>query len=291
MSGVAEQRGDDRHNSQDEPGADVQPSSPAEPPAQKPIDEEQLRQFQQFQQFQDYLKFSEAQRQSGGTLVPQQPQPPVPQQARQPATTSGSQDLVPTPPPKIKAPRWLKRLGGKILGWIIVLVVIGLALNWGYHRLFPSTANDNRPAAETGGGKYHTNHVYSKLPYEAVRIVYQNVANGQVLDACGRFDEPVQQKFATDLGFADCQQAILGLHKQVQVTAKNAYAESIPSSISEPIPGNTFVISSCRFGIKGGPALGAFQVTKVEDGQWLITGHSTEPDPCPAPSPTTSPTP
>jgi hypothetical protein len=284
---VAEQRGDDRHNSQDEPGTDVQPGSPAQPPAPQSLDDEQLRQFHQFQQFQDYLKFSEAQRR-GGDLVQQQPPPlPVPQQGWQPATTSGSQDLVPTPPPKIKAPRWLKRLGGKILGWIVVLVIIFLTLNWGYNRLFPSTANDNRPAAETGGGKYHTNHVFSTQPYEAVRIVYQNVANGQVQDACGRFDEPVQQKFAADLGFADCRQAILGLH--AQVTAKNAYAESMPSSISEPIPGDSFIISSCRFGIKGGPALGAFQVTKVEDGQWLITGHSNEPNPCPAPSPTTTP--
>ncbi|HEV7980520.1 hypothetical protein [Amycolatopsis sp.] len=288
MVAVAEQRGNDRHDGQDEPGTDVQRNSPAQPPAQ-PMDEEQLRQFQQFQQFQDYLKFSEAQRQGGGGLTPVEPPPgpPIPQQNWQPPTTGGSHDLVTTQPPKIKAPRWLKRLAGKILGWIIFLVILGLALNWGYNRLFPSTANDDRPAAETGGGKYHTNHVFSKQPFEAVRMVYQNVANGQVQDGCGRFEERVQQKFADDLGFADCREAILGLH--AKVTAKNAYAESMPSSISEPIPGDVFVISSCRFGIRGGPALGAFQVSKVEGGQWLITGHSNEPDPCPAPSITPTP--
>jgi hypothetical protein len=268
----------------------MQPSVPAQPAAQQPLDGEQLRQFQQFQQFQDYLKFSEAQRHAGGELVSQQPQQPVPHQSRQPVPTGGSQELVPTEPPRPKAPRWLKRLAGKVLGWAIALLLIGLALNWTYHHFFPSSADDNRPAAETGGGKYHTNHVFSTSPYEAVRMVYQKIGQGQVQDACGRFDEPIQQRFAADLGYGDCQLAVLGL--QAKVTRTNDYAESIPSSISEPIPGDTFTISSCSFGIHGGPPLGAFTVTMKDQGQWLITGHTNEPDPCPAPrSSAATPTP
>jgi hypothetical protein len=282
MGPVVEQRGDD---GRDEPGKDIQPSTPSQPAASQPLDEEQLRQFQQFQQFQDYLKFSEAQREGGGELVSQ---PSAPHQNWLPQPSGGPRgELVPAGSPRRKAPTWLKRLGGKILGWIVALVIIGIALYWGYHKLFPSSADDNRPAAETGGGTYHTNHVFSKQPYEAVRIVYQKIGQGLVDDACGRFDEATQQKFATDLGFGDCKLAVEGLAPQVN--SKNAYAESMPSSISEPIPGNTFTISSCRFGIHGGPALGAFTVTKVDGGQWLITGHANEPNPCPSPSP--SPTP
>jgi hypothetical protein len=296
MVAVAEQRGNDRHDGQDEPGTDVQRNSPAQPPAQ-PMDEEQLRQFQQFQQFQDYLKFSEAQRQGGGGLVPVEPPPgppiPVPPQNWQPPTTGGSHDLVTTPPPKIKAPRWLKRLAGKILGWIIVLVILGLALNWGYNRLFPSTANDDRPAAETGGGKYHTTHILASNPYEAVRSVYDAIAkqnpdpNSQAAKACRPMREDIQQKFAEDMGFADCRAAALGLHEEV--TSLRAYQESIPSYVSGQVIGDTVTINSCSFDIKGGRSLGSFTVTKAELDQWLIVGHSNDPETCPAL--TTAPTP
>lgn len=292
MVAVAEQRGND---GQDEPGTDVQRNSPAQPPAQ-PMDEEQLRQFQQFQQFQDYLKFSEAQRQGGGGLVPVEPPPgppvPVPPQNWQPPTTGGSHDLVTTQPPKIKAPRWLKRLGGKILGWVIFLVILGLALNWGYNKLFPNTANDDRPAAETGGGKYHTNQLLSRNPYQAVRAVYDGIGkndpNRQLMasKACGPMREDTQQKFAVDMGFPDCAQAAYGLADQV--TNLNAYIESIPSYVSAPYGDKDVTIYSCQFTIKGGPSLGTFTVSEVENGQWLITDHSTDPTTCPAP---TTPTP
>ncbi|WP_406640501.1 hypothetical protein [Amycolatopsis sp. WGS_07] len=48
-------------------------------------------------------------------------------------------------------------------------------------------------------------------------------------------------------------------------------------------------IDSCTFKVSGGPALGVFQVTKVDKGQWLITGHTTGPDKCPAPTATSTP--
>lgn len=295
MCHVAERNGDQRpgpdeqHNDERAPGSAIEPARLAQPtspdqsarstpppqppqPPQQPapeLDAEQLRQFQQFQQFQDFLRYNEAQQQSGGTLVPAAPQEP-----RRP-----------------KLPRWLRRLGGKILGWVIVLVLLLLAMNWAYDHYFGTDSDEDKPAAETGGGTYKTNDILSDLPHEAVRQVYDAIAQEDprtglppVPQACGRFSAPTQQQFAENLGYADCQQAVLALHENV--VDVNDYAESMSSSVSRPVTGETIRIDSCDFEITGGPALGVFTVTQVELGQWLITGHEQGPRRCPAPAST-----
>lgn len=265
------------------------------------LDPEQLRQFQQFQQFQDFLRYTQAQRQGNGQVVPAQNAPVQSAPGYGPPTQPGHggppippppygqlQPPQPPPPrPKIKAPRWAKRLAGKLLSAFLFLLVLVIAGTLAYRHFFPNTNNDDLPAAITGGGSYHTNHILSLDPYEAVRTVYDAIAQGLVPQGCGRFREDIQQKFATDYGFPDCQQAVLGLHGQV--TNMNGYAESIPSSLSEPLPGDTITVDSCRFAIEGGPALGVFTVQRVEKGQWLITGHEPGPRVCSgAPSTPTS---
>jgi hypothetical protein len=286
MGDVVEQRGDEWPAGESEPGKEIQPGRSAQP---APLDEEQLRQFQQFQQFQDYLKFTEAQRQAGGQLVSPEAPAPVPHLTWQPTPTGAPPaELVPASPPRPQVPGWLKWVGRKILGWVVLLLILGLAAAWLLNHFFPSNTNDNRPAAETGGGTYKTNQILSDKPYEAVRQVYDAIAQNLAPQACGRMRVDIQQKFAADMGYGDCPQAVLGLHSKV--SSRNDYAESLPSSVSEPIPGDTFTISSCQFGVHGGPALGAFTVTKVEKGQWLIVGHTNEPDPCPPPNPTAEPT-
>ncbi|WP_091671007.1 hypothetical protein [Amycolatopsis marina] len=284
------------------PAHPAQPTPPIQPPgqyAQQPaadLDAEQLRQFQQFQQFQDFLRYNEAQRQAGGDMVPQptqQPAPPYPQ-GGPPAPPGPPPQLVPVapqePPRRRKVPRWLRRLAAKLLGWVIVLVILGLAANWAYDRIF-GVENEDLPASMTGGGTYKTNDLLSDLPYEAVRQVYDAIAQEDpstgeppVAQACGRFAEAVQQRFAVNLGYADCKQAVLALH--TDVTDINDYAESIPSSVSEPVSSETIRIDSCDFDIAGGPALGVFTVSQVELGQWLITGHEPGPRTCPAPTST-----
>jgi hypothetical protein len=241
------------------------------------------------------LKFTEAQKQAGGQLVSQEAQAPVPHLTWQPTPPGPPPgELVPANSPRPQVPGWLKWVGRKILGWVVLLLILGLAAAWLLNHFFPSNTNDNRPAAETGGGTYHTNQLLSKNPYEAVRGVYDAIGKNNpdlksmVDKACGPMREDVQQKFARDLSFKDCAQAVLALH--AKVTNLNAYIESIPSYISETSSGITVTISSCAVGVRGGPALGAFTVTQVENGQWLITGHTNEPDPCPPPSPTTEPT-
>lgn len=274
---MAGQRPDDEPDDRGE----LEPRQSADPVQPPQLDPEQLRQFQQFQQFQDYLRFTEAQQR--GEVVPatQQGSPPVP-----PPPYGGQVQVAPPPPPpgpKIKVPRWIRRLAGKILSALIILIVLLIAGKLAYNHFFPDNGDDNRPASETGGGKYHAHTELSTAPYEAVRSVYDAIAQNAVPMACGRFRDDIQQKFADDLGFADCKAAAEALH--AEVTNANDYAESIfPSQYDPNAPSLT--IDSCAFDIKGGPALGTFVVTKIERGQWLITDHRPGPKTC---APTTAP--
>lgn len=264
-----------------------QPSPPPAESASPDLDAEQLRQFRQFQQFQDFLRFSETHGQNGasampgGHLVPGQGGPPAP-------PPGGPLQLASPPRPpgprlKIRAPRWLRRLAGKLLSAFLLLVVLLIVGRLAYNHFFPSQ-DENLPASVTGGGTYHANKILSTEPYEAVRTVYDAIAQkdpnpeDMVARACGRFREDIQQKFAVDLGFRDCHEAVLALH--AQVTNVNDYAESIPSHVSGQ-QGDTVRVDSCAFPVSGGPALGVFTVTLVEKGQWLITGHEPGPTTCP----------
>ncbi len=178
-------------------------------------------------------------------------------------------------------------LANKYFRRVLYVLVLLIAAKIAYDSTFGGDDTGDRPAAETGGGTYRTNQILSTKPYEAVRQVYDAIAqedqqSGQPLvdHACGRFREDVQQQFAENMGYRDCRVAVLELHEQV--TQVNDYAESMPSSGFEQPLGDTLRISSCDFPIVGGPNLGAFTVSKVEKGQWLITGHQAEPTPCPA---------
>jgi hypothetical protein len=308
---VAEQRPGEHQDEPDNQG-EVERAQPGHVEGAPPhLDPEQLRQFQQFQQFQDFLRFTEAQQQNGqngqlvpgrngglvpgqggGQLVPEQggglvpgggfPPPGGPLQVAAPPQP-------PAPRPKIRAPRWLKRLAGKLLSAFLLLLVLLIAGKLAYNYFFPAPDN-NEPVTQSGGGTYHTNEILSTNPFEAARQVYQQIAQGRPDRACGLFATATQQQFAVDMHFADCQQAVLALSKLV--TDKTAYAGSLPFGSTDSLPDSSIRIDSCDFPISGGPALGVFTVTKVDNGQWLITGHEPGPTTCPASSssPSTIPT-
>jgi hypothetical protein len=201
--------------------------------------------------------------------------------------------------PRRGAPRWLKRLGGKVLGWVVVLLLIGIAATWAYRHFFPSDAGKtSAQIAAEGGGTYHTNQILTTAsPYESVRRVYDGIAQhgpGQrsmVDHVCGLFDQASQQKFATDLGYPSCAAAVPGIHDKMDKSpgSVNGYAESIDKHSGWP-PGDTVQVNSCDFTITGGPALGDFTVKQVDKGQWLITGHSPGPEKCPPAGTSTTPT-
>ncbi|UOX86648.1 hypothetical protein MUY14_33575 [Amycolatopsis sp. FBCC-B4732] len=299
---MAEQRDDGKPGSELEPAGSNAPTPPGGTPAlpqpsgQPPVDPAQLEQFRQFQQFQDYLRFTQSQQGN-------QPAPPpdagvVQAPPSQPPVIPPGYQLVPAE--RRRAPRWLSWLGKKVIAWVLALVILGVAGTWLYNHFFPNdSGKTSAQLAQEGGGKYHTNHVFSTNPYEAVRFVYHNIAQGRVADACGRFQNEgprdIQTQFAQDIAQTfrqnaaqtDCKKAVEFL--ATQVTNKNDYAESLPSSVSAPLPGDTVTIDSCTFPVQGGPALGVFTVSKVDKGQWLITGHAIGPAKCSG-VPTTSPT-
>ncbi len=310
---MAEQRDHGKPEETPSPGSTPNLPQPAAPNLPEPngsaepqLDPEQLRQFQEFQRFQEYLRFTQSQQGAepapDAGLVPagnRQPQPLAGGQPPAPPNHPGALTAYEEPPKNRRpVPRWVKRLGGKILGWVIALVILGILVNWGYHQIFPS--DDGKTSAQIaaeGGGLYHTNQILTTAsPYESVRRVYDGIAQhgpGQksmVDHVCGLFDQATQQKFATDLGFTDCAAAVQGLHDRLDRApgSVDAYAESISKRSGWP-PGEDVVIKSCDFAITGGPALGDFTVKQVEKGQWLIVGHKRGPEKCTPPTATSAP--
>jgi hypothetical protein len=185
--------------------------------------------------------------------------------------------------------------GGIFMGIVALVAVLGATTVISYNiggndgaadairefesRVFPTEqGKSNADIAAEGGGTYRSNLVLSTNPYEATRSVYQAIAQNAVPQACGRMREDVQTTFATDEGFPNCPAAVAALARQV--TNKNDYAESLPSYVGAPLPGDTITVRSCDYDLKGGPALGVFTLTKVEKDQWLITGHSPGPATC-----------
>ncbi|WP_236725209.1 hypothetical protein [Amycolatopsis orientalis] len=249
---MAEQRDDGKPGS--EPGTDIEPKAGGQPAPR--LDEEQLRQFQQFQQFQDYLKFTEAQQQG---LVPSQPAQPVTQHyggqvPGPPGPPHG--ELVPAPRPRM--PRWLRRLGGKLLAWVIVIALICIGATIAYRQIFPdSEGKTSEQIAAEGGGTYKTNKILtSASPYEAVRSVYDGIAQHGVGEksmvdlVCGKFEERTQQQFAIDVNAKDCRDAVERLHAEVKPGGINDYAESISKRTGWP-PGESVLVKSCDFTISG----------------------------------------
>jgi hypothetical protein len=205
-----------------------------------------VRQFQQFQQFQELM------RQQGGALVP----------------------LL----PPARKPLWRRILGSRLVRRLVLLLIVVLGLYFAYDYYFGSD-NDNRPASETGGGLYHTNHILKDDPYDAVRQVYQRVADNTPAFACGVFTDEAAQQFAEHFNAADCPAAVAKLNAEVDTApgSKNAYAEpDFQGKLGQKPNESPITISSCELGVSAGPRLGVFTVSRVEKEQWIITGHQRE---------------
>jgi hypothetical protein len=258
-----------------------EPSVPGPPPAQRQPTEvtpEQIRQFQEFQRFQELMRQQQEQGLPPGTT-------PAP----------GYLPWGPPPPQPSLPKRLVKAAIGKIITGLVVLAVLVLA---GYFAIdyFFGEDHDQLPASQTGGGKTTDNLILDTNPYEAVRKIYHHIANGAQgvpEQVCLRFQDK-GKKFASDMGYDNCTDAVHGL--AAEVTDADAFAESMPSykTTFDPRTHDEVRISSCedniRGGIQGGPPLGAFTVKKIkgsQSGQWIITDHATEP-PCTAGSTTPS---
>lgn len=282
---VAEQRDDGK------PGAEVEPAgsnTPATPPSPPPIDQAELEQFRQFQQFQDYLRFTQTQQgnqpapPAGAGQVQQYSggQPPIP--------PGPSHEVVPAERRRRPAPKWLTWLGKKVIAWVLAFVVLIVAGTWLYNHYFPSDkGEDTQTFVQHGGGKYHTNQSLPTDPFQAVRGIYDAIGKpdspeSKVDHVCLLMSNEAQLQFGRDLGYPDCASAVPALSSKV--TDMNSYIYAV-RPISSMLIESPMTIHSCWYSVQGGPVLGSFTLTKVELGQWLITGHSNDPATCPA-SPT-----
>jgi hypothetical protein len=242
----------------------------APPPAvREPTDvtPDQVRQFQEFQRFQNLMR-----EQAEKGFPPGNPPPGL------------LQPWGPPPPRPSLAKRLLKSAVSKIVTGLVVLGILVLAGYFAIDYFFGENLDDHPTAKDTGGGKTTDNLILDTNPYETVRKIYHHIANGEngvPEQVCLRFQDR-GVKFAADMGYTDCTDAVRGL--AAQVTNADAYAESMPSYTTTKVPGEKIRISSCednvRGGIQGGPPLGAFTVEKIQGskgGQWIITGHENEP--------------
>ncbi|MPY99023.1 MAG: hypothetical protein GEU97_13670 [Actinophytocola sp.] len=250
-------------------GSELSSRSPSEL-----LSDEELRQFREFQEFQRFREFQA----EHGEL------PPADAGEAQP---SGWRDRVPA---------WLTALGGKLLTAALILLAVAAGAAWAInHYLGGSDAPSSAELAEQGGKKAEATKLYASDPYEAVRRVYDHIAQAdpdtgkpEVEKVCLRFDEAARARFASNLSYASCEQAVFGVN--AKVTDVNDYAESMPSWVSDPVTTDSVRVSSCGDSLEGvihgGPALGTFIVTKIPDAkgeQWLITGHEPGPRTCPKP--------
>ncbi|WP_130343716.1 hypothetical protein [Herbihabitans rhizosphaerae] len=211
------------------------------------MDAEQFRKFQEFQQFQEFQRY----REETGQL-----------------------------PPAPKPPLWKRALRSKLVRKLVVLLILLIAAYWAYQHYFGKNDSDNAIEAG-GGGRTKTNFVFSDNPMAMVRQLYDNVAQNIVVDACNRFTDDARQKFTADLGAPSCELAVTTLNSKL--TNKHKYSLPRPGSNFTIPPGaKTIEISSCDLRVEGGPRIGVFVLSEIELGQWIITGHRNEPDPCPA---------
>lgn len=276
--------------------ADNEPPDPATPdrdaardadvPAVLPpgMDADEYRKFQEFQRFQEYQRFVEAQGRSGtpgGELVPLPPPgQPGPYGPPHPPVPYGQQWPAPPPAGPPRTPLWLLVLRSRLVRRLISLALLLVALYVAYQHFFgtdPTNPAALHPGPIEGSGRLEPN------PKDAVAAVYHQVADNPPDNACLEFTPAGAQAFARDFGATDCKQAVNRLHAALTSGGRSAYGVVVVFDAAVTRTGNTAVISSCRMRIDDGPRLGAFVLTENADGEWQITGHRAEPDPCPAP--------
>ncbi|OLR90664.1 hypothetical protein [Actinokineospora bangkokensis] len=258
---------------QSRPPALRPPTPPAAPPAQPPLpgtpvppptpvgpdEQERWRQFQEFQRFQEWQRSSQF----------------------------GTPDAGPTEdrPPRKGKPLWRRVLLSKWSRRVLYLLVVVLVLNWAYQHYFGGP-DENLPASVTGGGKTERNKVFEFSGEEAVRKVYNDIAQDLSRNACDRFaTAEVEQSFADHFNAPDCETAVHRLHAQIpkRTGAVNTFAEASFLKVdrdtsAQPDP-DAQVFSGCGLDTGTGPRLGQFTAEKIAGsagGQWIITAHSRE---------------
>lgn len=243
-----------------------------------PLDPDEVRQFQEFKRFQELMR---QQRDQGFP----QGEPPPP---------GSLQPWGPPPPPK-RGPvkRALTAFAGKVVTAVVVVLLLVVA---GYLLLdhFLGGPPNQPPASQIGGGKQKTTLLFEETPRAAVQKVYDDVAQGDPENACGRFTEQARAQFTDHFGAygASCEEVVEGLNAEVVPGEKSEYANPADlTSVTRDPTLDEVTVSSCTLGVRGGPLLGALTVSRDPGSQggnqWIVTAHERETcSTVPAPAPT-----
>ncbi|WP_436492427.1 hypothetical protein [Actinokineospora sp. HUAS TT18] len=178
-----------------------------------------------------------------------------------------------------KRPLWLRILLGKWVRRLVFLLILFIGAIWAYQHYF-GNPDDDLPASQTGGGKTDRTVLFASTPKEAVRALYDNIAQNIPGDACSRFEtEAVAQEFANAFNAPDCPIAVERLN--AQVGKANDYAEPYfpPRMDLLPNASGLVVVSSCEMEVRDGPRLGKLTVKKIPNArgeQWTISDYSKE---------------
>lgn len=268
-------------------------NEPPTPP--QGFDADEYRRFQEFQRFQDYQRFVEAQRQGENLPVPVRPGQPVPHHPPALETQlDGMRQQLARIEKVTNPPRWKKILGNKWLHRLLWLLLVVILAVWGVPLLINHWFGGDNGSSGGSGGSPHPGTIQGsgrleRNPKDAVAAVYHIIAENPPDTACLEFTTAAAAQFAHDMNAGTCVQAVHTVHASLDSAAINAYSfVAIPDSALTQ-QGSTAQISSCAMPLGSGPRLGLFVLTENQNQEWQITGHRTEPNPCPAPTTTSTP--
>jgi hypothetical protein len=279
-----------------------QPALPAESDAPTPprdMDMAEYQRFQEFQRFQDYQRFVQGQQGPAlpAPIPPQQPPGELPPRSELESQLVGMRQQLSRIERVTNPPTWQKILRNKWLHRLIWLVIIIALATWGVPKLVhhylggsePSADADKHPGEIQGSGRLAPD------VKDAVAAVYHIVAESPPDIACLEFSPAARTTFGHDLsvgvgGRATCREAVRAINAKLGPAGIKAYTNvQIPDDALHSTDHKTVQISSCDIPLVSGPHLGLFMLTQQGTGDWLITGHSNEPNPCPAPTTTSAP--
>lgn len=166
----------------------------------------------------------------------------------------------------------LKRAIRTVLTTVVVLL-LGVLAVWYFFLWHPE------PDRPSGAGPTAGTPILPTTPKDTVRAVYHYLAAKQPPVACALFDPAGAAQFAGDFKAKDCESAMRDLAAKVTDPASYGNPKFTEDAL---ISDASASVSSCTITWPGaaGPKLGAFSLTRQQNGGWIISGHQNEPADC-----------
>jgi hypothetical protein len=166
-------------------------------------------------------------------------------------------------------------LNGRFFRRVSALVLTLAFLTGGYEYLFGDDGEDDW--AQFGPGPKAAPGRLAESPATAMYALYNGISKSvDPKPLCFLFDDRGASEFARSNHVPSCEEAVRLFYGKTDRDPRSFLTpgKGSPRGVAE--------ISSCAADLKPGTArLGRFLFTEPLPGEWLISGHSPEPDPCP----------